>query len=87
MPDDVSTSKTGVVVFVILCITLVTFAEIVRDRNAQREDLKSSAQELYESYESLDSLANDRDQDVLLIGRDTIHDLSKVKLKDVKDEQ
>jgi lysylphosphatidylglycerol synthetase-like protein (DUF2156 family) len=78
MTDDTS-SKTGAIAFIIICIILVTFAETAQER---REDLDSAATDLRQSYESLDSLANTRGKSVLLIGRDTVYNLSQVKLKD-----
>jgi lysylphosphatidylglycerol synthetase-like protein (DUF2156 family) len=78
MTDDTS-SKTGAIAFIIICIILVTFAETAQER---REDLDSVATDLRQSYESLDSLANTRGKSVLLIGRDTVYNLSQVKLKD-----
>jgi lysylphosphatidylglycerol synthetase-like protein (DUF2156 family) len=78
MTDDTS-SKTGAIAFIIICIILVTFAETAQER---REDLDSAATDLRQSYESLDSLAHARGKSVLLIGRDTVYNLSQVKLKD-----
>lgn len=80
MTDDTS-SETGIgaIAFIIICTVLVTFAEIAQER---REDLDSAATDLRQSYESLDSLAHTRGKSLLLIGRDTIHNLSQVELKD-----